>query len=221
MGKKGSAGDPIAVENIAEAAAGNIPVEGIATNGAGPSTGELFDLDQLRVSQNFADAVGVKKALLTVPVRKPNRQEWFRCHPSEAFRLVTYILELKTERETYLVHPRLAGEVSNEVATMMLFTAINRQGVTFLWPVRMPDPSGRRNEWTQSAAEAASVAMKRWVRMGANMSLGAYDVFTTEGVLDEPEWPDVDFQALVTLAFKGRFITTPDHDVLLRLRGQK
>jgi hypothetical protein len=104
---------------------------------------------------------------------------------------------------------------------MMLFTAITRQGVTFLWPVRMPDSGGRRNEWTQSAAEAANVAMKRWVRMSANMALGAYDVFTTEGALDEPEWPDADFQALVTLAFKGRFIDTSDHDVLLRLRGQK
>jgi hypothetical protein len=195
--------------------------ETIATNGAGPPISQLFDLDQLRVSQNFADAIGVKKALLTVPVRKPHRQEWVRAHPSEAFRLPTFLLELKEEREMYLVHPRLAGEVSSEVAMMQLFTAINRQGVAFLWPVRMPDPSGRRNEWNASALQAAEVAMKRWIRVCANFSLGAYDVFTTEGELDEPEWPDVDFQTLVSLAFKGRFITTPDHDVFLRLRGQK
>jgi hypothetical protein len=198
-----------------------IAVEGIASNGASPPTDQLFDLDQLRVSQNFADAIGVKKALLTVPVRKPHRQEWLRVHPDEAFRLVTYILELKDEREWYLVHPQLAGAVSNEVATMQLFTAINRQGTLFLWPVRLPDPSGRRNEWNTSALQAADVARTRWIRMGANFSLQAYDLFVTEGTLDEPEWPDVNFQALVNLAFRGRLITSPDHDVLLRLRGQK
>jgi hypothetical protein len=219
--KKINTGDTVAVEGISIEQSDTIAVEGIATNGASPPTDQLFDLEGLRVAPNLADALGVRKALLTVPVRKPHKQEWVRVHPSEAFRLVTYILELKDEGETYLVHPRIAGEVLSEVVTSQVFVVINRQGVVFLWPVKLPDPSGRRNEWNTSALQAADVAMKRWVRLSSNMSLGAYDVFTTEGVLDEPEWPDADFQTLMSLAFKGRFITTPDHDVLRRLRGQK
>jgi hypothetical protein len=54
------------------------------------------------LSQDFAD-LGVKKALITVPVRKPDKAWFFRVHPDEDRRLQTYVIELKEERETYLV----------------------------------------------------------------------------------------------------------------------
>ena len=73
---------------------------------------------------------------------------------------------------------------------MQLFTAVNRQGVVFLWPVRLQQEKGRRSEWNSSALAAADLAMVRWVRVTANMGLGAYEVFYAEGALDEPEWPD-------------------------------
>jgi len=34
-----------------------------------------FDPAALRLDQSYADTVGVKKLLTTVPVRKPNRQD--------------------------------------------------------------------------------------------------------------------------------------------------
>ena len=42
---------------------------------------QAFDLSRLRLSQNFSEKVGVRKALLTVPVRKPGRQDFIRVHP--------------------------------------------------------------------------------------------------------------------------------------------
>ena len=39
-----------------------------------------FDPAALRLDQSFADTVGVKKHLVTVPVRKPNRQDFVRVH---------------------------------------------------------------------------------------------------------------------------------------------
>jgi len=66
-----------------------------------------FDPSRLRLSQDFAATVGVKQALITVPVRKPNKQEFIRVHPDEAYRLETAVLELKEEREIYLVDPSL------------------------------------------------------------------------------------------------------------------
>jgi len=41
---------------------------------------DQFDPSRLRLSQNFVESVGVKKALLTVPVRKPGRQDFVRTH---------------------------------------------------------------------------------------------------------------------------------------------
>lgn len=55
------------------------------------------------------------------------------------------VLELKDEREMYLVNPDLWSQVSGELVPVVLITAINRQGVVFVWPVRLPGADGRSN----------------------------------------------------------------------------
>ena len=180
---------------------------------------QFANLDQLRLSQDFHNQVGVKKAILTVPVRKPNRQWFVRVHPDTEWRLETAILELKDERETYLVDPALWPELPGEFIPTVLFTAVNRQGVVFLWPVRLPGDDGRGNHWHRSAIKAATMAMTSWVRLAANMSLGAYEVFEATAELPAPTWPDKDFQALLEIAFKDHYIQSLDHPVLRRLQG--
>ena len=181
---------------------------------------DTLDLERLRLSQDFASTVGVRKKIITVPVRKPDKQAFVRVHPEEPWRLKTAVIELKEERETYLVDPDLYPELSTEVVPQVLFTAMNRQGVVFLWPVRLPGEDGRSNPWNESALEAAELAMKRWVRVAANMSLGAYEVFEATAELSDPVWPDESFEHLVNVAFKDRFIRTLDHPVVRRLRGE-
>src|SRR5262249_12734467 len=101
-----------------------------------------------------------------------------------------------------------------------LFTAINRQGVLFLWPIRLPGADGKVDGWSQSALEAAQKARSGWVRVSANLSLGAYEVWEATGEFGEPDWPDKSFRELLHLAFKGKLIECPDHPVLRRLRGE-
>lgn len=179
----------------------------------------VFDPAKLRLSQDFAAMVGVKKALLTVPVRKPDRQWFVRVHPEESFRLLTAVLEVKEDRETYLVAPELRADLAGEIVAKLLFTAINRQGVLFLWPVRLPRPDGRQDEWNRSALEAAELAIKGWVRVAANMSLGAYEVFSATADLPDPVWPGIEFPKLLEVAFRDRFVQSLDHPVVRRLRG--
>ena len=93
----------------------------------------------------------------------------------------------------YLVPRGLATDLADEVKSYQLFTAINRQGVVFFWPVKLPDPDGRINEWHRSAAEAAERAMTKWMRVKANMAMGAYEMFEAQGAIPEPEWPDLDY----------------------------
>jgi hypothetical protein len=100
-----------------------------------------------------------------------------------------------------------------------LFTAINRQGVLFLWPVRLPGEDGRLDAWNTSALQAARMAEERWVRMTANMSLGAYEIYEATGSLPKPEWPGIEFGEILQVAFQGRYITDLDHPVIRRLRG--
>jgi hypothetical protein len=181
-----------------------------------------FDPARLRLSQDFAATVGVKKALLTVPVRKPAKEWFVQVHPSETYRIETAVLELKEDRETYLVDRPLWNELATEstFGPRALSTAMNRQGVLFIWPIRLPGPDGKIDEWNRSALEAATMAAGRWVRVAANMNLGAYDVFQSTADLPGPTWPDTPFGELLRVAFKDRFIDTLDHPVLRKLRGE-
>ena len=184
------------------------------------SGGGVLDLAKLRLSQNFSDVGGVKKALLTIPVRKPNRQEFVRVHPDEEMCIQTAVLQLKEEGETYIIDPDLWSEMPGEIIPICLFTTITRQGILTLWPVRLPADDGRQNRWYQSALEAANMAKNQWIRIAANMSLGAYEVFVATGNLPDPEWPDATFQKIMDIAFKDHFIQNFNHPVLSRLRGE-
>jgi hypothetical protein len=179
-----------------------------------------FDPTTLRLDQSFADTVGVKKLLVTVPVRKPSRQEFVRVHPDPAYRLTpAAIIELKEDREVYLVRPDMAQTLPGEFSPATLFTTISRQGTLFLWPVKLPDPNGRQNEWHRSRAQGAERAMKKWVRVPANTSLGAYEIFEASGDLPEPVWPDFPFQEILKIAFRERIVDRPDHPLVQRLQG--
>ena len=107
-------------------------------NPASGSTDEKrdpFDLDQLRLSQNFTDMVGVKRALVTVPVKKPDRQSFIRVHPEEEYRLPTAILNQREDREIYLVDHTLWPELPGEITPTVLHTDVP--------PYNVPSPTVR------------------------------------------------------------------------------
>src|SRR4051812_31325852 len=57
-------------------AASNDRIDGLAMAGADAAKPEAdpFDLSSLRLSQDFASAVGVKKLVTTIPVKKPSKE---------------------------------------------------------------------------------------------------------------------------------------------------
>ena len=179
-----------------------------------------FDPQKLRLSQNYGASAGVKKLTTTIPVRKPGKQDYVRVHPDPTYRIETAVLEIKEEQETFLVAQELWDELPGELTPKVLFTTINRQQVTSLWPIRLPGDDGRIDTWNGRAMEAATFAQKQWVRICSNKSLGAYDVFQATGEIPEPEWPELNLEQILEIAFKGRFIDDFDHPVLKRLRGE-
>jgi hypothetical protein len=180
-----------------------------------------FDPESLRLPQDFSAALGVKKALLTLPVRKPAKEWFIRVHPEAQYHLHTAVIELRETQEVYLVAqhlwPDLAGE--STFTSKMLFLTVNRQQVLFFWPVRLPGTDGRVDTWSKSALEAAQMATTTWVRVTPDQSLGAYNVFYAEHAI-EPVWPDLSMGALLRIAFKDRYVDTLEHPVLRQLRGE-
>jgi len=191
-------------------------------NGAEPASstipGGSLDFNALRLGQDYTQAAGVEKLLTTVPVRKPNKTEFLRVHPQMGFE--TMLLDLKEDRESYLVSPSLLPDVSGLAVPVSLKLAINRASVLFLWPLRLPGEDGRRNVWHESAWEAAGLAVTRWVSMRANMALGAYEIYQGAETLSEPQWPGKSMEDILNVAFRGRFIGDPEHPVLKRLQGR-
>jgi hypothetical protein len=179
-----------------------------------------YDLARLRLPQDFLAETSVKKLLTTVPVRRPGPQDFVRVHPSPAYRHLVALLKIEDDREIYAVDLNAVPELRNECYAANLFTAITRTGVLFLWPVRVPAADGRANDWHVSAATAAEAAMRTWVRMKANMSLRAYELFEAESKIPDPELGSIPpFAEVFRIAFRDRLVNIYDHPAVKRLRG--
>ena len=100
--------------------------------------------------------------------------------------------------------------------------ASHRHGGARLWPIPLPDADGRQNEWHRTAAIAASLAVKTWLRVASNRDLGGYEVFEAANQPPDPEWPDLDLQHMLHIAFRarGRIIESSDHPVVKQLLGR-
>jgi hypothetical protein len=150
------------LEIATETAAEDMFAGTTTTTTTGP---DPFDLDSLRLDPAFEETAGVAKVLSTVPVRKPNDQEWFRVHPSLAYRGNFSCVKLKAENEFYLLKPKMARDFQREMTIIQvtLYTVMNTSGVVSLWPCRIASADGRQNAWHSSAQEAAAKAMEQRV----------------------------------------------------------
>ena len=100
----------------------NNPVSQTGPNeeGVGPevqdalSSPNPFDPKYLALRSNPAEAIGVHRALVQVPVRKPNKQEFVRVHPDTNYRMPIAILKLETENEVYAVTPDVAAAIPGD-----------------------------------------------------------------------------------------------------------
>ena len=81
------------------------------------------------------------------------------------------------------------------------------------------EPRARRMaiSWVRNAAEKA---MTQWLRIKADMSVGAYAMFEASASLPDPIWPDYAFKQLLQIGFRDRLVDSVDHPVIRRLRGE-
>lgn len=179
-----------------------------------------FDPKALVLGQDYTETFQLKKCLTTVPVGKPPAHDFVRVHPAPDWRLTTGIVEIKEDREYWLIAPHMRGHLAAEIKPVTLYTTVNRQGVTRLLVVKLPGPDGKSNAWHESLNDAAQLAMTNWVRIQANMSLGAYECTVATGALGDPAWPTENFAEVLRVAFKEKFVDSTDHPLCKRLRGE-
>jgi hypothetical protein len=192
------------------------------TQTASAEPADLFDdLSKFRLSQDFERSAGVKKLLTKIPVlQRPNPQTFFRIHPDPAYRGAFAVINLKDEREFYLLSTNVAESLPGEYQMVLIYAGITRQGTVFLWPVPLPGSDGKINEWHRSAHQCAELAMTRWIRMRADQELRGYATWESDKI-EPPKWPEnLSFAEMLRLGFgRGFVITDLDHPVVQRLRG--
>lgn len=197
-------------------------VASAAMPGGSPSD-DPWDPRNLRLGQDFAGSVAVKKVSLSVPVKKPLKHWFFRVHPDPAYRIETAI-HVQTEglsKDHYLVERHLWPEIPGGVTPSVLLTATNRSNSLFLIPIPLPGSDGKYNKWHSTLLDACTLAESKWVKVVANTDIGEYDIYEAAGTLSEPEWPALSFSQILKAAFKDNFIRNSDHVVLRKLRGEE
>lgn len=179
-----------------------------------------YDLARLRASSTTGEKAGIERPLLTVPVKKPNKQLFFRTHPDPDYLPPMFTIEDNETRDYYLLANDMAMQLPGECRLVTFTPYITRQGVLMLWPLPMPEPDGRTYSAHISARQAAALARNKWVRMVWNHELSAYDLHLS-AAYGEPEWRDVPAEKLLELAFgDGRYVEDPEHPLIRKLLGR-
>ena len=187
----------------------SLPVEN-PVNGSAIGHSTELDLSKFRIDQDFAAHIQSRKVAVTVGVRRPDRQQWVMVHPDRGFRCPVAILEDKANQRTYIVKPEIAPEVTADLVPKLLVAYISTQGAAGLWPIRLPDESGRLDTYNESALLIIDQFAAQWIRLLPNQIERRYDVLEMAATeLPAPKWPEGGFPKLFSLAFRGRVIDSP------------
>lgn len=208
---------PFAFDDLVTSANGSTPPSPITATPPGTLPVD-FDLEALRLRQDFDQLAGTRKVVTTIQVRKPKKFEFVRTRPETEW-YPTVVYESEEDRAYYLVRHGLLGELAGQHKPVTLVPTILRSGDVFLWPLRLPGADGKTMDWWTSAYEAAQLAQTSWLRLAANQSTGSYDIFLAEHQTTDPVWPDLARDALLRLAFRRHYIDQFDHPALKKLRG--
>jgi hypothetical protein len=167
-------------------------------------------------------AAAVNRPITTIPIRRPNKHEFFRTNPEEKFwRPVAFV---EFERSLYLVHPATVRHLDNgDIFYAIFCLAISKSGELFFWPLK--ESKGSPNMWNESALKIAKIAIDKWVKIRSRQEdgkgSGYYEAEIPIADFGEPVWPDLTLKQLYDIALKGdRIIDRIDHLVIQKLKGQ-
>jgi hypothetical protein len=110
----------------------------------------------------------------------------------------------------------------NAVVAVKFVPTMSRQGILRLLPAKLPSEAGGTagSAWHDTLLLAIQRAKTRWVRISADMGLGAYRIWEAQGDLSEPEWPEMTLSEMLEVGFKDRIIDDENHPIVNKLLGR-
>jgi hypothetical protein len=156
-------------------------------------------------------------------VGRPGNIDHFRTHSNPSWWCDFYFLEYtgaNGQRQLYFVDPALNGlpELEGQVKRRRLVPYVTLRGGLGVWPIGI---EATDNHYVSSALRICGEAVGRWVLCVSVRELGQYKLKFAQGEHPEPKWPDLSLGQLLEMAFPPeKRITTTDHPILAKLRGE-
>jgi hypothetical protein len=168
-----------------------------------------YDIDQ-------AEALPAERKL-KVKLRRPHKMVFIRAADPDFFRFKTRLLRFEDREDVYNIVPHLWADLEEDSDEVDVFLLIDLDGVLYLWSI----PRNSDSDWYTSARQAVEEARERWVRIVSVRVEGRYKTVPARSQLEDPVWPDLRPRDFLEAGFKGRTITSLQHDAIARLRGSK
>jgi hypothetical protein len=153
-----------------------------------------------------------------MPIRNPGKMEFIRVNSDPVYRARVCILNDPRTETIYIVAPNLKNELEGDVAAAELVLAANQDGEHFLWLAKMPAYDNEPFGTTRMAA--ISQAKTGWTRLRIRTDRKGYDAIQAMDTFADPQWPATSFEEICRDSFADRFISSMDHPVIKRLRGE-
>jgi hypothetical protein len=158
---------------------------------------------------------------------------WFRCHPTVLIGPI-YIFHPKEENglteDPIFIMPELAEELrmvntsfENAIRVVVGYLVATKGGALCLFLAPVEDPTtGRHHPAIEQKIDAVEASRTKWMRLEWNKVDLQFDVYTAEGEIAEPKWPeDVSAATILTRAFGERnVIKSNDDPLLVKFRGE-
>jgi len=166
------------------------------------------------------EEIEVTEIIITaIPPERPDKQTFIRAHPTMSAVVDVVVYEAENKRK-YLVHKNAIPYVSAHMKKMQLYPVISLKGNIWLFPVTLPKPGKKMNDWSVSREKIIFQARKQWIQCVPKSEGAGYDAVVALKKHREPEWPELTMPEYLEIAFDGYIIQDKDHPVVKALRGE-
>jgi hypothetical protein len=193
----------------------------IGNGAAAPDDEAIFDdVEALREANKDAFA-GETEAPSGIVSGRPKKELYVRFHPDDGFYLPAHVWsptsdDSKQKPYYILQHLWSLEDLQGGLRAVVLATWMGVDGSLGLWDV--PASSGA-GDWALSGQQILAAGRRSWLRIQADSKEKYYRHFLPQNPIPDRPWPEMTFSEILRKAFKGRVVTSEDHELIRRLRN--
>lgn len=195
----------------AEASEGRDTVEG---NAPTPSVEDLA-----LMGQRFDLGVELRRDHLALKIRRPEKSEFIRTYPDGPLPMAVAILEVKSQRDIFVVKADLAPIVEDLVRPVLLALAITKDMDPFLWPLAQPKQGREPSHAAITVMQAEERTRTTWGRVAWGGFDTGWKFYSSSVQPEDPNWTDLTPEKALSL-IGDIYISHENHPIIRELRGE-